>query len=187
MNPDYKSATTEQKKICCAGILTGLAEIKLDDAWTNQLLAQGIGKQTLERYRAMLACQQLWLANAGRYIESEMLVRLQGLGAICMSFRSGSNSLKTNELYKKLQQMGLVYWLAEIIVNTFAQQVGQYGADLNSRQFASELLNRMNEPDIRVRLDRNAQDTAQAKTMFALTARQVMLLRYACEKLMSEQ
>lgn len=87
-DPNNKSATTEQKKMCSAGILTGLAEIKFDEAWMKQLLAQGIGKQTLERYRAMLARQQLWLANAGRYVESEMLVRLQGLGAICMTFRS---------------------------------------------------------------------------------------------------
>ena len=185
-DPDYTSASTEQKKMCCAGILTGLAEIKLDDEWIKQLLAQGIGKHTLERYRAMLARQQLWLANAGRYIESEMLVRLQGLGAICMSFRSRSNLVEANELYKKLQQMGLVYWLAEIIVNTFTHQVGLYGADLNSRQFTRALLNRMNERDFGKRLDRTAHDTEEAITVFALTVRQIMLLRYACEKLMSE-
>jgi hypothetical protein len=59
--------------------------------------------------------------------------------------------------------------------------------NLNSRQFASELLNRMNERDFGKRLDRNAHDAEVAITVFALTARQIMLLRYACEKLMREQ
>lgn len=83
--------------------------------------------------------------------------------------------------------MGLVCWLAEIIANTFAQTMRPYGADLNSRQFAIELLERMNGPDFGKRLDRNAHDAAEAITIFALTARQIMLLRYACEKLISEQ
>lgn len=186
-DPNYKSATREQKKMCCAGILTGLAEVKLDEAWMAQLIAQGIGGQTLKRYRAMLARQQLWLANAGRYVESEMLLRLHGLGATCMTFRAESNRVKTIALYQELQQMGLVCWLAEIISETFVQQVGQYGTDLNSRRLASALLNRMSERDVGKRLDRSVHDAKEGTTVFALTSRQIMLLRYACEKLMSEQ